>query len=142
MSYERWEAGKPAVSGLVPANRTISEFMDMPGTRRKLDVPGASATEALQRSLTRGEAMSARAVRADVVRPFWRGGDYEAFEYLEGCVVVDNLPFSIHARIQDFYLGRGIGLLITKAGRRAHAPYGPRLILVGPAGFEPATWGL
>ena len=34
---------------------------------------------------------------ADVVRPFWLGGDYEAFEYQEGCVVVDNPPFSILA---------------------------------------------
>ena len=79
---------------------------------------------------------------ADVVRPFWPRGDYEPSEYPEGCVVVDNPPFFILARIQDFYPGLGIGLLITKAGRRAHAPYGPRLILVGPAGFEPATWGL
>ena len=79
---------------------------------------------------------------ADVVRPFWPYGDFEAFEYPEGCVVVDNPSFSILARIQDFYLRLGIGLLITKAGRRAHTPYDPRLILVGPAGFEPATWGL
>ena len=56
--------------------------------------------------------------------------------------MADNPPFFIFARIQDFYLGRGIGLLITKAGRRAHTPYDPRLIMVGPAGFEPATWGL
>lgn len=68
--------------------------------------------------------------------------DYEAFEFPEGCVVVDNPPFSILARIQEFCLERGFELLITKAGRRAHAPYDPRLILVGPAGFEPATWGL
>ncbi len=79
---------------------------------------------------------------ADVVRPFWPVGDFESFEYPEGCVVVDNPPFSILARIQNFNLGCGIGLLITKAGRRAHMPYDPRLILVGPAGFEPATWGL
>ena len=56
--------------------------------------------------------------------------------------MVDNPPLSILSRIQDFYPGLGIGLLITKAGRRAHTPYDPRLILVGPAGFEPATWGL
>ena len=37
---------------------------------------------------------------ADVVRPFWPGGDFESFEYPEGCVVVDNPPFSILARIQ------------------------------------------
>lgn len=46
MTYERWKATKPAVSGPVPANRTISEFMDIPGTRRKLDAAGVSATEA------------------------------------------------------------------------------------------------
>lgn len=45
---------------------------------------------------------------ADVVRPFWPGGDYEAFEYPEGCVVVDNPPFSILSKIQAFYLERGI----------------------------------
>lgn len=45
---------------------------------------------------------------ADVVRPFWPGGDFEAFEYHDGCVVVDNPPFSILARIQEFYIDRGI----------------------------------
>ena len=45
---------------------------------------------------------------ADAVRPFWPGGDYEAFDYPDGCVVVDNPPFSILARIQEFYLERGI----------------------------------
>lgn len=46
MTYEQWKATKPAAVGPVPANRTISEFMDMPGTRRKLDAAGVSATEA------------------------------------------------------------------------------------------------
>ena len=45
---------------------------------------------------------------ATFVRPFWPGGDYEAFDYPDGCVVVDNPPFSILSRIQDFYLDRGI----------------------------------
>ncbi len=42
------------------------------------------------------------------VRPFWPGGDYEAFDYPEGCTVIDNPPFSILARIQSFYIERGI----------------------------------
>ena len=46
--------------------------------------------------------------RASFVRPFWPGGDYEDFDYPEGCVVVDNPPFSILAGIQAFYLERGI----------------------------------
>lgn len=46
MTYERWRASKPAATGPVPANRTISELMAMPGTRRKLDAAGVSVTEA------------------------------------------------------------------------------------------------
>jgi hypothetical protein len=44
----------------------------------------------------------------DMVRPFWPGGDYEAFEYPEGCCVVDNPPFSILSKIERFYIERGI----------------------------------
>lgn len=43
-----------------------------------------------------------------VVRPFYPGGDYERFDYQEGDIVLDNPPFSILARILDFYLARGI----------------------------------
>lgn len=49
MTYEEWKAGKPAVNGAKPANRTIAEFMDMPGTGRKLDAAGVSKTEARRR---------------------------------------------------------------------------------------------
>ncbi len=43
-----------------------------------------------------------------IVRPFWPGGDYEHFDYPKGCVVLDNPPFSILAKICNFYLERGI----------------------------------
>lgn len=46
--------------------------------------------------------------RSRVVRPFWPGADYQAEEYPEGCVVVDNPPFSILAKICEWYLDRGI----------------------------------
>lgn len=46
--------------------------------------------------------------RACFVRPFWPDGDYETFDYPEGCIVVDNPPFSIRAQIIDFYLARGV----------------------------------
>lgn len=49
MTYEQWKGGKPAVNGAVPANRTISEFMDMPGTARKLESAGVSRAEARSR---------------------------------------------------------------------------------------------
>ena len=50
--------------------------------------------------------------RADMVRPFWPGGDFEGFDYPEGCCVVDNPPFSILARIKRFYMERGIRFFI------------------------------
>lgn len=37
------------------------------------------------------------------VRPFYPGGDYERYEYPEGCIVVDNPPFSLYKKIIDFY---------------------------------------
>lgn len=49
MTYEEWKAGKPAVNGAKPAKRTISGFMGMPGTKRRLDVAGVSKTEARKR---------------------------------------------------------------------------------------------
>ncbi len=47
-----------------------------------------------------------------VVRPFWPGGDYERFDYPEDCVVIDNPPFSIFAKIVNFYVARGISFLL------------------------------
>ena len=41
--------------------------------------------------------------RADFVRPFWPGGNYETFHYPEGSVVVDNPPFSLISQILRFY---------------------------------------
>ena len=46
--------------------------------------------------------------REKVVRPFWPGGDYEAYDYPEGSVVVDNPPFSILTKIVRWYTERGI----------------------------------
>lgn len=43
-----------------------------------------------------------------VVRPFWPGKNYQAQEYPENCVVVDNPPFSILSKICEYYLDRGI----------------------------------
>lgn len=47
-----------------------------------------------------------------VVRPFFPGGDYEHFDYPENCVVVDNPPFSIFAKICNFYVSKGIHFLL------------------------------
>ena len=44
----------------------------------------------------------------NVVRPFWPGGDYERYEYPEGCTVVDNPPFSIISKICRAYQQAGV----------------------------------
>ena len=45
---------------------------------------------------------------AAIVRPFWPGADYERFDYPEGCVVLDNPPFSRMSAILRFYAARRI----------------------------------
>lgn len=46
--------------------------------------------------------------KANFVRPFYPGGDYEHYDYPADCVVVDNPPFSILIKIIDFYVTHGI----------------------------------
>jgi hypothetical protein len=43
-----------------------------------------------------------------IVRPFYPGGDYERYEYPDGCTVLDNPPFSILSKICEFYLDHNI----------------------------------
>ena len=42
------------------------------------------------------------------VRPFYPGGDFEHYKYADGCVVVDNPPFSILSKIVRYYQKCGI----------------------------------
>lgn len=51
-----------------------------------------------------------------IVRPFYPGGDYEKYEYPENCVVVDNPPFSILARIIRFYIAHKIDYFLFAPG--------------------------
>jgi len=44
----------------------------------------------------------------NIVRPFWPGGDYQAYDYGEDDVVVNTPPFSILAGIIRFYIERNI----------------------------------
>lgn len=46
--------------------------------------------------------------KADFVRPFYPGGDYQNYDYKKTDIVVDNPPFSIMAEIIGFYLKKGI----------------------------------
>ena len=59
---------------------------------------------------------------ARAVRPFYPEGDYEAFEYPEGCCVVDNPPFSILSEIVGFYVSRSVPFFL----------FAPSLTCFGP----------
>lgn len=48
----------------------------------------------------------------EIVRPFYPGGDFERFEYTEGCVVVDNPPFSIFTKICRWYVAHKIDFFL------------------------------
>lgn len=60
---------------------------------------------------------------AQIVRPFYPGGDYENYPYREGDVVIDNPPFSIISKITRDYLSRGVRFFL----------FAPHLTVFGPA---------
>ena len=49
---------------------------------------------------------------AQIVRPFYPGGDYERYSYPDGCYVIDNPPFSIVSKIVKWYQARKIRFFI------------------------------
>lgn len=59
---------------------------------------------------------------AKIVRPFYPGGDYENCEYPEGCIVIDNPPFSILSQIAKFYKEKDIKFFL----------FAPHLTLFSP----------
>ena len=67
--------------------------------------------------------------RADFIRPFYPGGDYERYEYRADCVVVDNPPFSIISSIVRFYHEHGIRFFL----------FAPALTLFSAAAAETCT---
>ena len=52
----------------------------------------------------------------DIIRPFFPGGDYQQTEYPEGCVVIDNPPFSILSQIVAWYLEHGVRFFLFAPG--------------------------
>jgi hypothetical protein len=62
----------------------------------------------------------------EIVRPFWPGGDYEHYDYPDGCVVVDNPPFSIFSQVCRFFQSRNISFFL----------FAPHLTLFGPVGMN------
>lgn len=84
-------------------------------------------TPALVYEVVRGWAVERYGLQGrEIVRPFYPGGDYERAEYPEGCVVIDNPPFSMISKICAFYqkneipfflFAPGLTLFSTNAGK-------------------------
>ncbi len=68
--------------------------------------------------------------RSRFVRPFWPGGDYEGHEYPDGCVVVDNPPFSMLAKIRRFYMAHGIPFFLFCPSLMAFGSFDERCCVI------------
>lgn len=60
-----------------------------------------------------------------IVRPFWPGADYQAADYPDGCVVVDNPPFSILANIKRWFQDKGIRFFLFAPHLTLFEAYSP-----------------
>ena len=65
-----------------------------------------------------------------IVRPFHPGGDFVAFEYQPGDVVLDNPPFSIIAKIRRFYDEHGIDYFLFAPSLTLFSTMAPTMLVV------------
>ena len=75
---------------------------------------------------------------AQIIRPFWPHTDYKQVEYPDGCVVVDNPPFSIFAEIVRWYLEHGVRFFLFAQHKtifNLDAPY-TRIVCGADVTFE------
>ena len=66
-----------------------------------------------------------------IVRPFHPGGDFVAFDYQPGDVVLDNPPFSIISKIRGFYDARGIDYFLFAPSLTLFSTKAPTMLVVG-----------
>ena len=65
-----------------------------------------------------------------IVRPFHPGGDFVAFEYQPGDVVLDNPPFSIITKIRRFYDESGIDYFLFAPSLTLFSTRAPTMLVV------------
>lgn len=99
---------------LEPDNREYEQFTAK--FRPKLTTDDCFTPPAVFDAVKRWVSQQYGVTDEQVVRPFWPGADYETYHYPAGCVVLDNPPFSILARIQEFYLRRDIRFFLFAPG--------------------------
>ena len=73
-----------------------------------------------------------------IIRPFKPGGDYENEEYPEGCIVLDNPPFSILSKIVKFYNDNNIKYILFAPALTCirYSKYGSIAFLINEVIYE------
>lgn len=66
-----------------------------------------------------------------IIRPFWPGADYTKIDYPEGCLVLDNPPFSINQQIAEYYKQHNIKYILFAQLMTGWKKYMPGVILFG-----------
>lgn len=95
-----------AVGGAILKSKTYDEFVEK--FKPKLTTDDCMTPPSIYEVVKNWACQKYGIDPEKIARPFWPGGDYERFDYLEGCVVLDNPPFSILSKICAFYLERDI----------------------------------
>lgn len=120
-----WDTNNPSDMGLSTEGRTgdegYDEFVDK--FKQKLTTDDCyTPTEVYDALLGWIDRNIKQIDRGKIVRPFFPGGDYINHKYPEGCIVIDNPPFSIYSEIVRFYAEKNIPFFL----------FGPSLTLFGP----------
>ena len=99
----------------------LAKFNDLPKTTDDTFTPPDVFAAVLEWLKGKGKITG----ETRIIRPFYPGGDFESAAYPDGCVVVDNPPFSIFAKCCKWFAARGIPFFL----------FGPGLTLSSAAGF-------
>ena len=91
-------------------NETYEEFVNKFKPKKTTD--DCMTPDAIYDAVKTWAVKEYRLEGRSIIRPFWPGADYQSRDYPDGCVVIDNPPFSILAKIKDFYLDHGIDFFL------------------------------
>ena len=97
---------REAVDVALPKSKTYEEFIEK--FKPKITTDDCATLEPVYNAVLGWVVKEYGIDPKSVLRPFWPGLDYQQQEYPAGCVVVDNPPFSILAKICEWYLDRNI----------------------------------
>lgn len=91
---------------MVPKSKTYEEFVEKFKPKKTTDdcYTPPEIYETIKEWVCREYGID----ESTIIRPFWPGADFTEREYPEGCVVLDNPPFSILTKICEYYIFHGV----------------------------------